>query len=153
MQLSPDGLNLIQSCEGFEWHLYNCPANDASIGFGHLVHHGPICGDPTEAPFLGGITQEQGTDLLRQDAAYAQHTVEHLVKVPLSQGQYDALVSFTFNEGAGRLQTSTLLKLLNAGDYAAVPVQFMQWVYGGGTKLPGLVTRREAEVKLFHGMS
>jgi lysozyme len=71
------------------------------------------------------------------------------VTVPLTQGQHDALVSFTYNEGAGRLQSSTLLKDLNAGNYAAVPAEFMKWVFGGGVKLPGLVTRRRAECKLF----
>jgi lysozyme len=69
--------------------------------------------------------------------------------VPLKQGQYDALVSFTYNEGAGRLQSSTLLKVLNAGDYAAVPAEFIKWVFGGGVKLPGLVTRRSAEAAMF----
>jgi lysozyme len=58
-------------------------------------------------------------------------------------------VSFTYNEGSGRLQASTLLKDLNAGNYAAVPTQLMKWVYGGGTKLAGLVTRREAERTIF----
>jgi GH24 family phage-related lysozyme (muramidase) len=58
-------------------------------------------------------------------------------------------VSFTYNEGAGRLQTSTLLKVLNAGKYEAVPAEFMKWVFGGGVKLPGLVTRRAAEAALF----
>jgi lysozyme len=81
--------------------------------------------------------------------AYAEHAVEHLVTVPLTQNQFSALCSFVYNEGAGRLQTSTLLKLLNAGDYAAVPAQLMEWVFGGGKKLPGLVTRREAEAALF----
>jgi lysozyme len=71
--------------------------------------------------------------------------------VTLSQGQYDALVSFTYNEGAGRLQTSTLLTLLNAGNYAGASGQFGDWVYGGGVKLTGLVTRRAAEVALFAG--
>jgi lysozyme len=65
------------------------------------------------------------------------------------QGQYDALVSFTYNEGAGRLQSSTLLKVLNAGDYAGAAGQFGVWVCGGGVKLPGLVARREAEAALF----
>jgi len=59
------------------------------------------------------------------------------------------VVSFTYNEGAGRLQSSTLLKDLNVGNYAAVPAEFMKWVFGGGVKLPELVTRREAECKLF----
>jgi lysozyme len=151
MQISNAGLNLIKTDEGFKPHLYNCPANDATIGYGHLVHHGPICGAASEAPFAGGISEAAATALLLQDVAYAEHAVEHLVKVPLSQGQHDSLVSFTYNEGAGRLQTSTLLKVLNAGDYAVAPAEFMKWVFGGGVKLPGLVTRREAEVALFAG--
>jgi lysozyme len=71
--------------------------------------------------------------------------------VPLTQGQYDALVSFPFNEGAGRLQASTLLKMLNAGNYQATAGQFGAWVYGGGVKLPGLVIRRAAEAEMFGG--
>jgi hypothetical protein len=76
---------------------------------------------------------------------------EHMVTVPLKQGQYDALADWVFNLGEGRLQMSTLLKVLNAGSYGSVPAQLMKWAYGGGVKLPGLVTRREAEVKLFTG--
>jgi lysozyme len=149
MQISNEGLALIKTDEGFKPRLYNCPANDCSIGFGFLVHHGPICGAASEAPFAGGISEERATELLLQDVAYAEHAVEHLVKVPLTQGQYDALVSFTYNEGAGRLQTSTLLKALNTGNYAAVPAELSKWVFGGGVKLPGLVTRRAAEARMF----
>lgn len=151
MNISNAGLNLIRQAEGTEYVLYNDPSNHCSIGTGHLVHHGPICGAASEAPFAGGITEAAATALLLQDVAYAEHAVEHLVKVPLSQGQHDALVSWTYNEGSGRLQTSTLLKVLNAGDYAAVPAQLMEWVFGGGVKLPGLVTRRAAEAALFAG--
>jgi GH24 family phage-related lysozyme (muramidase) len=103
MQTSNAGLNLIKSDEGFKSHLYNCPANDASIGYGHLVHKGPVCGASSEQPFLSGIDEQQGSALLLQDVAYAEHAVAHLVTVPLTQGQYDALVSFTYNEG-GRSQ-------------------------------------------------
>jgi lysozyme len=151
MQLSNAGLNLIKTNEGFKPHLYNCPANDASIGYGHLVHQGPICGAASEAPFAEGVSEEQGTALLLQDAAYAEHAVEHLVNVPLSEGQYSALVSFTYNEGAGRLQSSTLLKELNVGNYAGAAAQFEVWVYGGAKKLPGLVTRRATEAAMFLG--
>jgi GH24 family phage-related lysozyme (muramidase) len=91
----------------------------------------------------------QGSALLLEDAAYAEHAVERLVTVPLSQGQYDALVSFAYNEGAGRLQSSTLLRVLNAWNYGSVPAQLMEWVYGGGKNLPGLVTGREAEAEMF----
>ena len=86
--------------------------------YGHLVHHGPVCGAASEVQFAGGINEQQGSTLLLEDVGYAQHAVEHLVTVKLTQGQYDALVSFTYNEGAGRLQSSTLLKMLNAGNYA-----------------------------------
>jgi lysozyme len=107
--------------------LYNCPANDCSIGYGHLVHQGPICGAASEAPFAAGITEEQGSELLLADVGYAEHAVAHLVTVPLTQGQYDSMVSFTYNEGAGRLETSTLRKDLNAGNYGAVPAQLEEW--------------------------
>jgi lysozyme len=136
---------LIKSGDGFR---VPCE-NSYAIGYGHLLQHGPICGAASEAPFAGGISEAAATALLLQDVAYAEHAVEHLVTVPLSQGQYDALVSFTYNEGAGRLQTSTPLKVLNAGNYAAAPAEFREWVYGGGKKLPGLVTRRAAEAALF----
>lgn len=64
MQLSNAGLCLIKNGEGFKPRLYNCPANDASIAYGHLVHHGPVCGAASEAPFAGGVSEEQGTALL-----------------------------------------------------------------------------------------
>jgi lysozyme len=113
------------------------------------VHHGPICGAASEAPFAAGITEAAATALLLEDAVYAEHAVTHLVTVPLTQGQYDALVSFTYNVGAGRLQSSTLLKDLNAGNYAAAADQFGVWVMGGGKKLSELVMRRAAEARMF----
>jgi lysozyme len=97
-------------------------ANDATIAYGHLVHKGPVCGAASEAPFTGGISEEQGSVLLLEDVAYAEHAVQHLVTVVLEQGQYDALVSWTYNGGAGKLQTSTLLRKLNAGDYVGAAV-------------------------------
>jgi lysozyme len=112
----------------------------------------PLCGATSETPFTGGINEQEGGALLLEDVAYAEHAVAHLVTVPLTQGRYDALVSFTYNEGAGRLQTSTLLKKLNAGNYAGAAGQFSVWVYGGGVKLPGLIARRAAERALFVGV-
>jgi lysozyme len=87
--------------------------------------------------------------LLLEDVAYAEHAVEHLVTVQLTQGQYDALCSFVYNLGSGKLQTSTLLSKLNAGDQVGAAAQFGVWVFGGGVKLPGLVTRRAAEARMF----
>jgi lysozyme len=97
-------------------HLYNCSANDATIGSGHLGHDGPVCGAASEAAFAAGISEEQGSALLLGDVAYAEHAVVHLVTVLLNEDQ-----SFVYNEGGARLQTSTMLKVLNAGNYAAVP--------------------------------
>jgi lysozyme len=149
MTTSKAGLDLIKSDESFVPKLYDCPAGDATVGYGHLVHHGLVCGAASEAPFAHGVTQEQGTALLMIDVGYAEHAIASLVKVPLSQGQYDALVSFTFNMGAGRLQSSTLLRVLNLRQYTAAAGQFAAWVMGGGVKLPGLVIRRAAERALF----
>jgi lysozyme len=69
--------------------------------------------------------------------------------VPLTQGQFDALVSWTFNAGVGSMEHSTLLRLLNAGGYAVVPSQLLKWVYAAGVKEPGLVRRRDAEIMLW----
>ncbi|MCY1458796.1 Lysozyme RrrD [compost metagenome] len=75
--------------------------------------------------------------------------VERLVQVPLTGNQWDALVSFTYNLGAANLESSTLLRLLNAGDYVGAAGQFPRWNKAGGKVLPGLVRRREAERVLF----
>ena len=146
--LSEQGAAFIGHFEGFSANLYNDPAGHCTIGFGHLVHHGPINGsEPAE--FKRGITRERGLAILREDAKTASDAIERLVKTPLKGHQRDALISFTFNLGAGALQTSTLLRLLNQGDYASVPEQLNRWTMAGGKQLPGLVTRRQAEGKLF----
>jgi lysozyme len=148
--LSPAGAAFISRFEGFRSKLYNdpSPARNATIGFGHLVHAGPINGkEPQE--FRLGITKKRALDLLRGDAAAAAKAVRTAVKVPLNQQQFDALVSFTFNLGSGNLRQSTLLKKLNAGQYAAVPQELRKWVKANGSTLPGLVSRRGAEGVLF----
>jgi lysozyme len=95
------------------------------------------------------ITQARAEELLKQDVASAEAEVKRLVTVPLTQHQFDALVDFVFNCGAGNLQHSTLLRLLNAGDYASTAAHFGDWVKSGGHVLPGLVRRRYAEAQLF----
>ena len=108
MQISNAGLSIVKKFEGFEPRPSNCPAKDCSIGYGHLIHLGSVCGVAFKAPFAAGISEEQGTQLLLGDVSYAEHVVEQLVKLPLTQGQYDALMSFTYNEGAGRLKSLVL---------------------------------------------
>ncbi len=122
---------------------YICPAGYPTIGYGHIVK-------ASEAEsFANGITEAHAEALLRADVASAQRAVLRLISVPLSDGQYDALVSFTFNLGGGALQRSTLRRKLNRGDYETVPAEFMKWVWAGGRKLKGLIKRRQAEAALF----
>jgi lysozyme len=147
---SEKGLEFIGRFEGFRGQLYNdaaVPAN-ATIGFGHLVHRGPINGsEPAE--FRAGLTNAQALELLKHDAAAAEAAVRASVKVPLTQPQFDALVSFVFNCGGGALAQSQLLRDLNAGNYAAVPADLMHFTHAGSQVLQGLVNRRQAEGALF----
>jgi len=88
---------------------------------------------------------------LSQDVRPAEQTVNNGVKVALNQNQFDALVSFTFNVGGASFNGSTLLKVLNQGQYAQVPDQLRRWNKAGGKVVQGLVNRRENEVKLWNG--
>lgn len=141
MGLSQAGLNLIKSHEGLRTTAYQDPVGIWTIGYGHTG---------TAKPGQK-ITEAQAEQLLRQDVGWAEAAVRKNVKVPLTQGQFDALVSFTFNLGAGALGRSTLLKKLNAGDYAGAQAEFGRFVHAGGRVLPGLVRRRNEEAQMFGG--
>jgi lysozyme len=147
-RLSTKGAAFIAHFEGFRPNLYNDPVGHCTIGCGHLVHLGPINGSEPEE-FKRGITRERALELLQDDASTAADEITRSVKVRLSQPQFDALISFAFNVGNGAFRDSTLLKLLNQGDYAAVPAQLDRWTKAGGQTLPGLVRRRKAEGDLF----
>jgi GH24 family phage-related lysozyme (muramidase) len=101
--------------------------------------------------FANGIGEDEAEDLLRRDAAIAERAVPRLITVPLTDGQFDALVSFVFNVGAGGLQRSTLRRKVNREEHALVPAEFMKWIWAGGRKLQGLVRRREAEARCYIG--
>ena len=133
------GLDLIKRFEGFSPKIYICPAGYPTIGYGHVVlaHE--------QDQFATGITQAEATELLRKDVRIAERAVLRLISVPLTDGQFDALVSFTFNLGAGALQRSTLRRKVNRGEHKGVPAELMKWVWAAGKKLPGLVRRRQAE--------
>lgn len=139
MQISKAGLDLIKQFEGLYLKAYRCPAGVPTIGYGHTA--GVAMGQT--------ITQQQADDYLRRDVRQFERAVARLVTVPLTQGQFDALVSFAFNLGEGALAQSTLLRMLNAGDYAGAAAQFDRWNKAGGRVLPGLVRRRAAERALF----
>jgi lysozyme len=146
--LSDDGARFIGRFEGFRARLYDDAAGHCTIGYGHLVHLGH-CNGSEPAEFKRGISEQEAEELLRRDAQTAADAVRHSVRVSLDQAQFDALVSFVYNLGAGAFESSTLLKDINAHNFAAVPGQLEEWVHAGGQVLPGLVTRRKAEARLF----
>jgi lysozyme len=146
--LSEAGARFIGHFEGFRANLYNDAAGHCTIGYGHLVHHGP-CNGSEPAEFKHGISEHAAEELLLRDAQAAADAVHRSVRVPLNQAQFDALVSFVYNLGAGAFESSTLLKDLNARRFDAVPGQLEEWVHAGGQVLAGLVARRKAEARLF----
>ncbi len=139
--IKQNGLDLIKRFEGFSRTVYFCPAGYPTIGYGHVVKD--------DEDFSAGIDEAQAEELLRQDAQIAERAVLRLIDVPLTDGQFDALVSFTYNLGGGALQRSTLRRKINREEHAEVPEQFMRWVWAGGRKLKGLVRRRAAEAGLY----
>lgn len=141
MQLSAEGLELIKRSEGFRDRVYHDVAGFPTIGYGHLVK-------PKES-FPAGISESEAAAILATDVQQAEQAVARLVKVALTQGQFDALVDFCFNLGAGRLAGSTLLRDLNAGQQEKAALQLLSWDHAGGVENAGLRTRREAELKLW----
>lgn len=141
--VSDNGVALTMRFEGCDLVSYPDPGTgDApwTIGFGHTGR------DVTKGM---KITQAQADAWLRADLAKAAACVNANVKVPLTQNQFDALTDFCFNVGAGNFIASTLLRLLNAGNYAGASTQFDRWNLAAGRILPGLVKRRIAERQLF----
>ncbi|EPY7114102.1 lysozyme [Klebsiella variicola] len=139
MHISETGFNLIKHAEGLRLRAYQCSAGTWTIGYGHTS--GVQSGDR--------ITSEKADELLLLDIVEAELSVERYVSVPLTQNQFDALVSFTFNLGTGNLRTSTLLKKLNARDYSGSAEEFLRWVNASGKEQSGLVRRRRVEKALF----
>lgn len=133
------GINLIKKFEGFKSEAYLCPANILTIGYGHTKN----------VQKNQKITADEGEKLLIEDLVVFENDIKSLVKVPLNQNQFDALVSFTFNLGAKNLASSTLLKKLNKSDYAGAASEFLKWNKAGGKVLNGLTARRTAESQLF----
>lgn len=147
MRLSRAGAGLIARFEGFIPRPYDDAAGHATIGYGHLLHHGPVT--QADVRRWGTISKAEGMRLLREDAREAARAVEEQVRVRLHQHQFDALVSFVFNVGAGAFGSSTLLRRLNAGERDAVPGELMRWTRAGGRELAGLVRRRREEADLW----
>jgi lysozyme len=134
---------------------YLDPVGIWTIGYGHAIVVGKdfLRGKQNKAKafslYPGGITLEEAETLLRADVMDKCRDVDSLVKVSLNDNQYAAVVSFTFNLGVGNLKQSTLLKKLNAGDFAGAALEFAKWNKAGGRVLAGLTRRRAAEAELF----
>lgn len=144
MQTSDKGIALIKEFEGCKLTAYQDSVGVWTIGYGWTQ---PVDGKPIRAGMT--INQETAGRLLKTGLVSYESDVSRLVKVGLTQGQFDALVSFTYNLGARSLSTSTLLRKLNAGDYAGAADEFLRWNKAGGKVLNGLTRRREAERALF----
>ena len=143
--ISANGLELVKHFEGLYLKAYKCPAGVWTIGYGHTgIRHndGTVYSGRT-------VTEATAEALLYEDLAKFADRVSSFVKVPLTQNQFDALVSFDFNTGG--LAKSTLLKLLNAGGHDKVPAQLLRWNRANGKVLRGLTRRRQSEANLWNG--
>lgn len=144
MNLSPAGLSAIKQYESCRLTAYQDTGGVWTIGYGHTgpeVHQGLVW------------TQDQADAALLRDTASAQAAVRGNVSVPLTQGQYDALTSLVMNIGTGAFARSTLLRLLNQGNYRGAADQFLRWNMDNGHVVPGLTNRRMAERKMFLGVT
>lgn len=139
MKYSVSGLHLTEQFEGCRLTAYQDSKGVFTIGYGHTrnVHQNDTC------------TQAEAELFLQQDVSWAEDIVNNNVTTVLTQPQFDALVDFVFNVGSGNFLSSTLLKLLNAGDFEGASNQFVRWDRAGGQVLAGLLRRRNAEKEVF----
>jgi len=133
------GLALVRAYEGLRLEAYRDTSGVWTIGYGHT--RGVAPGD--------SISTERAEQFLEADLMEAERAVSALVKVPLTDNQFSALVSFVFNAGEGAFTKSTMLRKLNEGGYGLVPACLKSWIFDNGRALPGLVKRRAAEASLW----
>lgn len=144
MKINKETLNLIKEFEGCELKAYKDAVGVWTIGYGHTA----AAGNPKPVSGMV-ITAKQAEDLLLKDMVKYENAVKKYVKVALNDNQYGALVSFTYNLGEGNFSKSTLLKKVNAKDFAGAAKEFAKWNKAGGKVLNGLTRRRAAEAALF----
>lgn len=142
MKTSENGIELIKKFEGFCATPYFCPAGKLTVGYGHVV----ISGEKFPAR---GISEDEAEKLLRKDVSIAEKSINNLVKINLSQNQFDALVSFVFNIGTKAFANSKLIRLLNENKLELAKNEFSRWIYTNGKTQNGLINRRKAEQKTF----
>jgi GH24 family phage-related lysozyme (muramidase) len=144
MRLTKNGLALIKEFEGFRARAYRDAVGVWTIGYGHTS----MAGAPEVLPGME-ITLEEGEAILARDVEQFARGVREVVKVPLNDEQFSALVSFAYNVGLGNFRKSSVLAAVNRQEFSAVPRRLQLWTKAGGRVLPGLVRRRAAEAALF----
>ena len=156
MKVSQKCIEQIKKDEGVRSRPYQCPALLWTVGVGHVIdpHHAKVkLADRKQLPIPDGwdrvLSAAEIDEILRKDLNRFEAGVLRLIKVELTQGQFDALVSFSFNVGLGNLQNSTLRMKINRGDYEGAAEQFLVWTKAGGKVLKGLVIRRTHEKEMF----
>jgi lysozyme len=156
MRVSQKCIEQIKKDEGVRNKPYQCPALLWTVGVGHVIdpNHAKVpMADRKALPIPAGwdrvLSADEIDEILRKDLNRFEQGVLRLIKVPLTQGQFDALVSFSFNVGLGNLQNSTLRMKVNRGEFEAAAEQFLVWTKAGGKVLPGLVKRRTHEKEMF----
>jgi len=143
-KMNVEGLELLKRWEGLRLKAYRDAGGVLTIGYGHTS----AAGKPLVYEGMR-ISGHQAEEILARDLRQYERAVEGSVKVPLTDNQFAALVSFCYNVGVGVFKRSTLLKRLNAGDYDAVPAELMKWTRAGSKRLKGLENRRAAEAGLW----
>lgn len=143
-------LEMIKDFEGWVPSAYNDPVGYCTIGYGHLIAM-KRCEEVDLGDFRKTLTPADGETLLQRDTASARLAVQRWVTVDLTDDQFGALVSFVFNVGKVHFQRSTLLGILNAGNYKQAPAEMRRWVTAKGQVLTGLVQRRSCEAAQFRG--
>lgn len=145
MKISQRGIDHIKESEGFSAKEYTCPAGEQTIGYGHVLFKGE---NYDHLP--NGITEEQAERFLLADIKEIEAGINKWVKVKLTQGQYDALVSLVYNWGMGNFLHSKGLTKLSSGDYKGAIEEFSEVIKSNGTILKGLVDRRIKEKEMWN---
>jgi GH24 family phage-related lysozyme (muramidase) len=156
VKVSDKVIHMIKHHEGVRTKPYQCPALLWTVGVGHVIdpHHAKVkLDDRKQLPIPDGwnrvLSMDEVNDILRKDLDRFEKGVLRLCPGKLTQGQFDALVSFSFNVGLGNLQRSTIRMKVNRGDFEGAAESFLDWTKAGGRVLKGLVTRRNDERAVF----
>jgi lysozyme len=154
MRMSREGLLLLMQWEGVRTRVYDDAGGRPTIGVGHLLTEKELEAqavliDGSWYKYRYGLSKENVQKLLAQDIRQFEDVVNGQVKAKLDQNQFDALVSFCFNVGVGAFLRSTLLQELKAHNLIAVPTELRRWTRVGDKVVPGLVKRRENEIRLW----